>query len=191
MRTATGPNTRPGFVLVMGVCGVGKSTIGRAVACRLGSPFVEADDHHSESNIRALAAGQSLNDERRWPWLSDVCEAALRGSQKSPTPVVIACSALKRKYRDFIRTKLADVTLIHLTGAPSLIRARLETRDDHFASSLLLDSQIQDLEAPTPDEGVHEFSIVLPADDIVHTIIRLLQQTVATAGLSWKSGETK
>lgn len=142
-----------GFVLVMGVCGVGKTTVARAIADMAGAHFLEGDDFHPESNIRAMAQGQPLTDRERWPWLESICAGALAARSRDGAGVVIACSALKKRYRDLMRQRLGEITIVHLTGDPELIRARMERREGHFMPARLLDSQLADLEAPRADEG--------------------------------------
>ena len=142
-------NVVPGFVLVMGVCGVGKSTVGRAIAERSAGHFIEADDHHPEENIRLMSSGQPLSDADRWPWLDAIAHAA--SNTQDGAPVVIACSALKRSYRDFLREKLGHITVLHLSGPRDLIRQRMTSRS-HFMPPELLDSQLAALEELAPDE---------------------------------------
>lgn len=139
----------PKFVLVMGVCGVGKSTVGRAIAERTGGSFIEADDHHPETNIRLMSSGHPLTDADRWPWLDAIALAA--SNTQDAAPVVIACSALKRSYRDFLREKLGNIIVLHLSGPRDLIRQRMTSRS-HFMPPELLDSQLAVLEELAPDE---------------------------------------
>ncbi|MCV9996869.1 gluconokinase [Pararhizobium sp. YC-54] len=142
----------PKYVLVMGVCGVGKSTIAQEIADRVGGTFVEADDHHSAGNKQTMIGGTPLTDEQRWPWLEAVANAASDEFSQNGEPVFIACSALKRRYRAFLREKLGSLSIVYLSGAPELIRRRLEDRQSHFMPPRLLDSQLSDLEEPGPDE---------------------------------------
>ncbi|QPB22330.1 gluconokinase [Rhizobium sp. 007] len=165
---------QPEFVLVMGVCGVGKSTIARKIADRVGGAFVEADDYHSTENKLAMASGKPLTDEQRWPWLDAVAAAALSKSSKSDGPALIACSALKRRYRDFLREKLGSLSVVYLTGAPALIRRRLEARQSHFMPPRLLDSQLSDLEAPETDEAGIAIDIDGEPTSLVEDVCRCL-----------------
>ncbi|MBA3909349.1 MAG: hypothetical protein C0524_05555 [Rhodobacter sp.] len=138
-------------VLIMGVCGTGKSSLAARLAAATGGALVEADDFHSAANVALMASGRPLTDVDRWPWLDAVAEGA-RAAE--PTgPVAIACSALKRRYRDRLRSRLGDLPLIYLVGEPALIHARLEARQDHFMPPALLDSQLAELEAPAQDEA--------------------------------------
>ncbi|MDR6759297.1 gluconokinase [Mycoplana sp. BE70] len=156
-----------GFVLVMGVSGAGKSTIGRALADSLGAGFVEADDYHSAGNIEKMAAGQSLSDDDRWPWMKAIAEAAEGEVEKHGGPVVIACSALKKSYRDFLRARLGSISIVHLSGAKELIHERLQARQAHFMPAELLASQLATLEALAPEEGGIALSIGEAEDAIV------------------------
>jgi carbohydrate kinase (thermoresistant glucokinase family) len=130
-------------IVLMGVTGSGKSTIGRIVATRLGAPFVDADDLHSREAIAKMHAGHALTDADRAPWLRRV-HAALR--DLGDGPLVAACSALKRSYRDALREGLAPLTFVLLDVDLSVLRARLAARTDHFAGAALLPSQLATLE---------------------------------------------
>jgi gluconokinase len=138
-------------VLIMGVCGTGKSSLASRLAVAIGGALVEADDFHSVANVALMASGRPLTDADRWPWLDAVATGAKAAGRTGP--VAIACSALKRRYRDHLRARLGDVALIHLAGDPALIRARIEARRDHFMPPSLLDSQLAELEPPAPDEA--------------------------------------
>ncbi|WP_316014147.1 gluconokinase [Roseobacter sp. HKCCA0434] len=142
-----------GHVLVMGVCGVGKSTIGRGVADALDRPFVEADEFHPRDNIAHMSAGRPLTDAMRAGWLDNVAEAA----QAAGTRSVIACSALKRSYRERLEARLGPLTVVFLHGTRALLVERMSARQGHFMPVSLLDSQFADLEPP---EGPR----VLPLD---------------------------
>ncbi len=133
-------------ILVMGVCGTGKSSIGKAVATELGAEFIEGDDFHSVDNKRRMAAGLPLTDEMRWPWLDAVAQAAASARERGP--VVVACSALKEAYRDRLRRRLPSVSIAYLSGDAALIAARIAARSDHFMPVSLLESQLRDLEVP-------------------------------------------
>jgi gluconokinase len=133
-------------LLVMGVCGTGKSLIGQTVASELGAAFVEGDDFHSADNKRHMAAGLPLTDAMRWPWLDAVAQAAASARQQGP--VVVACSALKEVYRDRLRRRLPSLSIAYLSGDPALIAARMSARNDHFMPVSLLESQLRDCEAP-------------------------------------------
>lgn len=137
-------------VLIMGVCGTGKSSLAERVAADTGGMLVEADDFHSAANVALMASGRPLGDAEREPWLDAVSQEAGRAAHGGL--VAIACSALKRRYRDRLRHHLGPFALVHLTGAPALIRSRLEARSNHFMPPAMLDSQLAELEPPAPDE---------------------------------------
>lgn len=150
---------------VMGVCGAGKTTIGQALAARLGRPFVDADDFHPPANRAKLAAGVALGDLDRGPWLT----ALGRRLDAAPQPLVLACSALKASYR----TMLGPFVWIWLTGDPLIIQARLQARRGHFMNPELLASQIAELEPP---HGCIACDIAEAPDALVdHIMIRLGQ----------------
>jgi gluconokinase len=138
-------------IIVMGVCGVGKSSIGKTLAERIGAHYVEADDFHPIENVRTMGRGDPLSDEMRKPWLEGIGAAVEIKRQEHD--VVVACSALKRSYRDLLRTFVGKTQIVFLTGEKQVIADRLNKRTDHFMSPTLLDSQIQDLEIPTIEEN--------------------------------------
>jgi len=157
----------PRSVVVMGVSGTGKSTIGRALAEALGIPFVEGDDLHPEVNRAKMAAGIPLTDDDRAPWL-DAVAAELR------RPVVVACSALKRRYRDRLREAAPDLELVYLHGAAELLAARMEGREGHFMPTSLLWSQLDTLEEPGGDEEPIGVDVALRPDEIVELVVHRL-----------------
>lgn len=136
----------PDRVVVTGVTGSGKSTVGAAVAERLGARFLEADDFHSPANVEKMASGVPLDDVDRWPWL-----AALRQAMRDEERVVVACSALRRPYRDALR-RAGGVRFLHLLADRAEITRRLEARSGHFMPGALIDSQFETLEPPGADE---------------------------------------
>lgn len=131
------------IVVVMGVSGAGKTTIGRLLAERLGVPFIEGDDHHPSANVAKMAGGTPLEDEDRWPWL-DALNAVLRKEKRA----VLACSALKESYRMRLLRDLGDVRLVHLQGDKALIAGRLAARRHRYMPATLLESQLAALEPP-------------------------------------------
>lgn len=135
------------LVILMGVSGSGKSTIGRLLADRVGWPFLEADDFHPEVNRQKLAAGTPLTDEDRWPWLEALNRGLLRAVRKHGS-VILACSALKDVYRDRLDEGLNDVRWVHLIGDPEVLAERLKHRVGHFSSAKILPSQFATLEPP-------------------------------------------
>ncbi len=152
------------YFVFMGVCGVGKSTIARAVSDMINGSFIEADTLHSPQNVKAMSAGKPLDDADRWPWLEAVCDAAI---SREP-PVVIACSALKASYRNFIRDRLPNTVFLHLSGPRDLIRRRMEDRGSHFMSPDLLDSQLEILEPLDQSPFNHVLSIEDPRNEVVN-----------------------
>jgi gluconokinase len=134
-------------VIVTGVTGVGKTTVGRALALRLGWRFHDADDLHSPENVERMRRGEPLNDELRAPWLTRVREV-IEYAIGDRTPVVIACSALKERYRRHLSHGLPEVRFVFLTAPAEVLQARIAARRGHFVSPALLESQLDDLEPP-------------------------------------------
>ena len=139
------------IVIVFGVSGAGKTTIGRLLAEQLGWRFYEADDFHPRANIEKMRSGHPLTDEDRWPWLERLREQMTR-SLAANENAVLGCSALKRAYRERLRVS-NDVRFVYLRGDYALIDKQLRDRRGHFMNPALLRSQFVDLEEPTPDEG--------------------------------------
>ena len=138
-------------LLVMGVSGCGKTTIAGLLAKHLGWRLLEGDAFHPPENLAKMRAGTPLTDDDRWPWLRAIA-AAIDDARRENQSVVVACSALKRAYRDVLTGGHADVVLIYLRGSRDLIASRLAVRRDHFMPPGLLDSQFATLEEPGPDE---------------------------------------
>lgn len=138
-------------ICVMGVSGSGKSTVGAELAARLGRSFADGDDFHSEANRAKMGAGHPLTDEDRWPWLATI-GTYLRDEMIAGRPTVVACSALKRVYRDRIRAAGASVYFVFLTGNEELLQERMSSRAGHFMKAGMLASQLAILEPLDPDE---------------------------------------
>jgi gluconokinase len=139
------------IVIVFGVSGAGKTTIGKLLAEDLGWRFYEADDFHPRTNIDKIRSGRALTDEDRWPWLERLREQITR-SLHAQENAVLACSALKRAYRELLRVN-DDVKFVFLRGDYALIGQQLRRRRGHFMNPALLKSQFADLEEPLPSEG--------------------------------------
>jgi gluconokinase len=137
----------PRIFIIMGVCGSGKTTVGKALARLLGWRFLDADDYHTPANISKMSAGRPLTDEDRAPWLNAV-RATIESSLRNRENAVLACSALKSAYRDSLFNDPGCVKWVHLTGPAALIKERLDRREGHFAKAALLESQLQALEVP-------------------------------------------
>lgn len=154
-------------IVVMGVSGSGKSTVGAALARRLGVPFADADDLHPQSNIAKMVAGQPLTDDDRYPWLEAAGEWLARHSDGG----VLSCSALKRKYRDQLRRHQPGTLFVHLSGSPELIAGRQAGRTGHFMPAALLASQVEDLEPLGPDEDGVVVDVGASVGAIVGTVV--------------------
>jgi gluconokinase len=164
----------PRFVLIMGVSGCGKSTVASGLANALDGTFIEGDGFHPPANIEAMRAGRPLDDAMSQPWLTAVAKAAETAWQGDGRPVVIACSALKRRYRDLLRKHLPGLAPVHLHGSPDLLLQRMEARTGHFMPAKLLDSQIRDLEPPGPDEDAITVDIAQPPETIIASVLTRL-----------------
>ena len=157
-------------IVVMGVSGSGKTTIGRRLAERLGVTFVDADDLHPESNRQKMAGGTPLDDDDRWPWLEAVAQA-IRAELDADRGIVVACSALRRRYRDALRAGTgSEVVFAHLAGPSDLLHARMAARPGHFMPPALLASQLETLEPLDPDEAGTVVSIAEDPEVIVAAI---------------------
>ncbi|MFD0593488.1 gluconokinase [Catellatospora coxensis] len=162
-------------VLVMGVSGSGKTTVGTQLAKRLGAVFADGDDLHPQANVMKMSAGIPLTDEDRAPWLR-LCAQWLAGQQDEGIPAVLACSALKRSYRDLLRESAAGLAVVYLDGSRELLASRLSRRPGHFFNPRLLDSQLADLEVPGPDEGAIVVPITLSPEEILDQAVAALSR---------------
>lgn len=162
-------DAEPRLVLVMGVSGAGKTSVGRALAARCGFSFLDADDLHSADNRANMRRGVGLSDAAREPWLRAVAAEATRAQARGRS-IVVACSALKRAYRDRLRAAHGRATLVLLQGPPDLIARRLANRTGHFMSPALLPDQFQTLERPDADEGVLTLDAGMAIEDLVARI---------------------
>jgi gluconokinase len=160
-------------IVMMGVSGSGKSTVGVALAARLGVPFRDADEFHPPSNVEKMAAGIPLNDDDRWPWL-DAIGSAIRETPPAKG-IVVSCSALKRIYRDrIIKAASRPVSFAHLDGPKVVLAERLKSRKGHFFPPSLLDSQLATLEPLAANEPAISASIELSVEEIVDSIVERL-----------------
>lgn len=157
----------PTRIVVMGVSGSGKSTVGEALAQHLGLPFADADDLHPDTNIAKMSAGNPLNDSDREPWLVGV-GAWIVGQ---PEGGVMGCSALRRSYRDVLRAAAPGTVFLHLTGDPLLLKHRLSTRGDHFMPTSLIESQLDTLEPLEEDEEGAELDFQLSIHGLVEAFL--------------------
>jgi carbohydrate kinase (thermoresistant glucokinase family) len=153
-------------IVVMGVTGCGKTTLGIALADALGIEFIDSDDLHSELNKKKMSSGIPLTDSDREPWLQAVSKAL-----QSHESIVVACSALKKSYRSTILAGAPTTKFVHLSGSKELIFARLSERSHHFMPIGLLDSQFQTLEPLDPEESGKVFDISKPIDEIVQEVV--------------------
>jgi gluconokinase len=171
----------PCALIVMGVSGSGKSTIADKLAKRLGWRYEDGDSFHPAGNVAKMSAGQPLTDEDRWPWLRAIAGEIDRVC-KAGEHAVIACSALKRAYRDILVHGRDDVRIIYLRGTQELIADRLARRKDHFMPPGLLASQFKTLEPPERNENPVTVSIDASVETIVDDIVRQLRLVPADSG---------
>jgi gluconokinase len=157
------------IVIVMGVAGSGKSTIGARLAGALGCPFLDGDDVHPPANVAKVSRGEALTDTDRRPWLATLRERIERAAGRG-SDLVVACSALRRSYREFLGRGLA-VSWVFLTGDAAMLRERLRRRTGHFMREVLLDSQMETLEEPVDAIVV---DVAMPVDAAVELILREL-----------------
>lgn len=156
-------------IILMGVSGCGKTTIGRLLSEKLNIPFFDADNFHTDNNIRKMKAGIPLNDDDRKPWLNILSEKIVEWNEANGA--ILACSALKQSYRNILQSKSNDIIFIWLDGSYQLIQARMMRRKDHYMPPELLKSQFEALEPPSEAVRV---SIDQPPDNILSEILKAL-----------------
>lgn len=164
---------KPSVLVVMGVSGSGKTTVAALLAGRLGWELGDADDWHSPANVRKMHGGTPLTDDDRWPWLASIA-AWIDATRSTGQHAILACSALKRAYRDVLIGDRPDVRLVYLRGEEALIQDRQAARLNHYMPASLVHSQFEALEVPGADENPLIVDVVLPARDVVDQIVELM-----------------
>jgi gluconokinase len=162
-------STLPFAIVVMGVSGCGKSTVASRLAERLRWDFAEADSFHSAANVQKMQSGTPLTDADRWPWL-DAIAAWIEGKRLEGRHCIVACSALKRVYRERLAHGHSDVRFVYLKGSYETIAARMAGRSGHYMPLSLLKSQFDALEEPAADENATTLPIERPPDDLVDAL---------------------
>ncbi len=159
------------IIVVMGVASSGKTTVAEALARKLDWPFRDADSFHPPANVAKMSAGTPLGDADRWPWLQAIV-AWMDERHAAGENGIVTCSALKRSYRDTLRTSKAALQLVHLHGSRDVLAARIAARKAHFMPASLLDSQLATLEMPGADEAAITIIVDKEPDDIVAELAR-------------------
>ncbi|GGM46906.1 gluconokinase [Micromonospora sonchi] len=160
-------------VVVMGVSGAGKTTVAQGIARLTGLTFAEADEFHSEASVARMRSGVPLDDDARWPWLRDLA-GWMASRHREGVSTVLACSALKRSYREVLRQGPPSVDFVHLAGPTEVIRARMSTRAHPYMPASLLDSQTATLEPLRPDEPGVVLDLRLSTDELVAAAVERL-----------------
>jgi len=160
-------------IVVMGVAGAGKTTVGERLAAALGVEFIEGDRFHAPESVEKMRRGEALGDADRWPWLDRIA-AELARLDREGEGAVVACSALKRAYRDRLRQGCPGVRFVFLAGSEALIRSRLEQRRGHFMPPALLSSQFGALEPPGPEERAVTVEVSAAPSEIVARAVAAL-----------------
>lgn len=173
----------PPILIAMGVCGCGKSVIGQGVATRLGFAFLEGDELHPPANVERMSRGIPLTDTDRIGWL-DAIGARIAEFDRAGASLVVSCSALKRSYRDRLRSYGAGVGFLYLRGGAELIRTRMASRSGHFMPVSLIESQFAALEEPGTDEPVLTCQIELSPDEIIDRVATEIANSVANHRLN-------
>jgi len=171
----TSPSPPP-LITVMGVSGSGKTTVGAALAQRLGVPFADADDFHPAANVAKMSAGTPLDDADRLPWLQTISQWL---ADHAATGAVVSCSALKRWYRDILREGAPTQFFVHLDGSPDVVARRVAGRPAHFMPASLVTSQFSTLEPLGADESGVALDLDLPVDELVARAYSAVTTTAA------------
>lgn len=158
----------------MGVSATGKSTVAVALADRLGLEFVEGDDLHPQANIEKMSAGKPLNDEDRLPWLQAIADV-IAAKDAAGVSTVVTCSALRRSYRDILRSGGCNVFFVHLHADFDVLLERMGTRSKHFMPASLLESQFDTLEQLEPDEAGGLVDVRPPLEEVVDTVVQAVR----------------
>ncbi|MFE9242869.1 gluconokinase [Nocardiopsis sp. NPDC006938] len=164
----------------MGVSGSGKTSVAERIAARLGLPFAEADTFHPEANITKMSAGVPLTDEDRWPWLAELADW-IAAHEALGESTVMACSALRRSYRDVLRGAAPGVYFVHMHGTEDVIWKRIEARTDHFMPPALLRSQLETLERLGPDEEGLELDVRADLDTLSGRALEYVSERLGAA----------
>ncbi len=162
-------------VVIAGVAGAGKSTVGKALAVSLGWAFYDADDLHSPENVARMSRGEGLTDDLRWPWLRQVRELIATTAEVGDNAVV-ACSALKQQYRRYLADGISSVRFVFLAADEGLLRSRLAQRGGHFAGTALLDGQLTAVEPP---QDALTLDAALPVDTLVEQVRAALRPNLS------------
>lgn len=165
------------YIVLMGVSGSGKSSIGKQIAATLNYRFIEGDELHPAENIAKMSKGIALTDEDRLPWLQKI-QSSIRQLSGQQQPAVISCSSLKKSYRDILRNASDKLLFIYLEGNYELIRERLMSREGHFMKDNLLTSQFNTLEAPNLEPDVITLPITYPPTELVELSIQKIKERV-------------
>ncbi|GAB3743667.1 gluconokinase [Nocardiopsis nanhaiensis] len=166
----------------MGVSGSGKTSVAERIADQLDLPFAEADAFHPEANIAKMSAGMPLTDGDRWPWLRELADW-IAGHEASGTSTVMACSALKRTYRDVLRTGAPGVHFLHMHGSAEVIWERIGAREDHFMPPALLNSQLETLQKLGSNEEGREFDVREDLEALVAAALGYVGERVRPMGV--------
>ncbi len=167
-------DNKPSAIVVMGVSGSGKSSVGQALAAQLRFAYIEGDDLHPSGNVEKMSRGIPLTDDDRIPWL-DLIGEQIRTKLAAGEGVTVSCSALKRSYRDRLRSAAPDLRFVYLEGSTALLTKRMDERKHHFMPVSLLESQLQTLEVPTGEKGVVTVDINRSIDYIVDAAVDALR----------------